>query len=374
MKLTALFICSLLVFSAVAVEEMDDAKAMETLERIEKSKFGKTILDTIHIQLQSGDKMDDLIELLKEIEGQLIAEQNAEDAAYGLVRGACDAEISRLNTEIAAADNRVVELTDELNEKIPLRKEKIELQAAKDDEADGYIERIGELDEEKAERDQEWADVAAEHDRATYIIESAKNFIDRGFGGAFLEKKDNSVFVQLSTHFAQSAEMKFNRKSWNMFFNILANIASAAPVQASRDSINKIIALCDALLETIADSREVERRAYEAWVAEYEETRARTIGLLEETQAQITQLVAEISSLNKRIAIAQDEREEQRDRSAQKNTELRERTQVCDDEADAYARRKADRQADISEVSECLGLVESKIRVLKQFVNQRLGF
>jgi chromosome segregation ATPase len=374
MKLTTLFLCTLLAFSAFAVEEMDDAKAIETLEKINKSKFGKTILDTIHIQLQSGDKMDDLIELLKSIEAQLIGEQNAEDAAFSLVRQNCDNEITRLNTEIAAADNRVVELTDELNEKIPLRKEKIELQAAKEAEADGYIERVGELDEEKAERDQQWSEVAAEHDRATYIIESAKNFIDRGFGGAFLEKKDNSVFVQLSNHFAQSAEMKFNRKSWNMFFKILANIANAAPVQVNRDSINKIIALCDALLESIADSREVERRAYESWVAEYEETRANTIQLLEEAQAHITQLVAEISSLNKRISIAQDEREEQRDRSAQKNTELRERTQVCDDETDAYNRRRADRQADIDEVSECLGLVESKIRVLKQFVNQRLGF
>lgn len=341
---------------------------------MEASKFGKTILDTIHIQLQSGDKIDDLIELLKEIEGQLIAEQNADDAAFAQVRQTNENEIARLNTEIAAADNRVQELTDELNEKIPLRKEKIELQAAKEAEADGYIERVGELDEEKAERDQEWSEVAAEHDRATYIIESAKNFIDRGFGGAFLEKKDNAVFVQLSNHFSQSADMKFNRKSWNMFFKILANIANAAPVQVSRDSVNKIVALCDSLLETIADSREVERRAYESWVAEYEETRARTIGLLEETQEQILQLVAEISSLNKRISIAQDEREEQRNRSAQKSTELREREQVYDDETDAYNRRRSDRQEDIGEVSEALGLVESKVRTLKQFVNQRLGF
>lgn len=373
MKVATLFICSLLVFSAFAAETEEDAKAIETLERIERSKFGKTILDTIQIQLQSGDKMDDLIELLKSIEAQLIAQQNADDAAYAVVRGECDAEESRLGSEIAAADNRVQELTDELNEKIPLRKEKIDLQAAKEDEADGYIERIQDLDEDKAERDNEWAEVAAEHDRATYVIESAKNFIDRGFGGAFLEKSNNGVFVQLANHFTQSADLKFNRKSWNHFFKILANIANAAPVQASRDSINKIIALCDALLESIADSREVERRAYEAWVAEYEETRASYIALLEETQEQISQLVAEISSLNKRISIAQDERDEQRDRSAQKNTELKERQQACDDEADAYNNRRDARGEDIGEVSECLGLVESKIRVLKQFVSQRLG-
>jgi chromosome segregation ATPase len=374
MKFTAVFVCALLVASSFAVE-IDDATAIESLKRMETSKFGKTILDTLTIQLQTSDKMDDLVELLKSIEGQLIAEQNADDAAYSKVRNDCDAEESRLATEIAAADNRAQELTDELNEKIPLRKEKIQLQDDKEEEADQYGERIEELDHDKEERDAEWAEVAAEHDRATYVIESAKQFIDRGFGGAFLQKEGsaNAVFAQLGNHFTQSADMKFNRKSWNHFFRILAGIANAAPVQANRDSINKIIDLCDALLERIADSREIERKEYEAWVAEYEENRARQVKLLEDTDAQIQNLIAEISSLNKRISIAQDERDEQRERSKQKNIELQERQKACDDEAEAYGARKADRQADISEVSECLGLVESKIRILKQFVNQRLG-
>jgi hypothetical protein len=248
MKAATLFICSLLVFSAIAVE-MDDAQALESLKKIESSRFGKTIIDTITIQLQAGDKMDDLIELLKSIEAQLIDQQNADDSAFAAVRAEFDADSERLTTEIAAADNRAQELNDELAEKIPLRKEKIELQAAKEDEADGYSDRIEELDEEKTERDEEWSEVAAEHDRATYVIESAKQFIDRGFGGAFLEKSNNGVFVQLGSHFTASADMKFNRKSWNHFFRILATIANAAPVQASRDSINKIIDLMDSLLE-----------------------------------------------------------------------------------------------------------------------------
>jgi len=374
MKFTAVFVCALLVASTFAVE-IDDATAIETLKKMETSKFGKTILDTLTIQLQTSDKMDDLVELLKSIEGQLIAEQNADDAAYSVVRNDCDAEEGRLATEIAAADNRAQELTDELNEKIPLRKERIALQTDKEAEADQYTNRILELDEAKEQRDAEWAEVAAEHDRATYVIESAKQFIDRGFGGTFLQKEgaNNAVFVQLGTHFAQSADMKFNRKSWNHFFRILANIATAAPVQTSADSINKILDLCDALLERIADSREIERKEYESWVAEYQETKERQIKLLEDTDAQIQNLVAEISALNKRISIATDEKDEQKERSKQKNIELQERQKACDDEADAYSARKADRQADISEVSECLGLVESKIRVLKQFVNQRLG-
>lgn len=373
MKATTLIICSLLVFAAVAVE-MNDDQAMESIKRIESSRFGKTIIDTITIQLQAGDKMDDLIELLKSIEAQLVQQQNADDAAFAAVRGEFDADSERLTTEIAAADNRAQELNDELAEKIPLRKEKIELQADKEAEAEGYIERIGELDEEKTERDEEWAEVAAEHDRATFVIESAKQFLDRGMGGAFLEKTNNGVFVQLGNHFTQSAEMKFNRKSWNHFFKILATIANAAPVQTSAGTINKILDLCDALLERIADSREIERKEYEAWVAEYEETRERQVGLLNETEAYIQNLVAEISALNKRIAIATDERDEQVERSRQKNTELVEREKSFDDETDTYNNRRADRQSDLGEVSEALGLVESKIRVLKQFVNQRLGF
>jgi len=131
--------------------------------------------------------------------------------------------------------------------------------------------------------------------------------------------------------------------------------------------------LIDNLLEKIAESREIERREYEAYVAEYDNVRANQVTLLNETQAQIYNLENEISALNKRIDNATSERDEQQERSRQKKIEHQGRQKWCDDEADAYASRRSDRLDSIKVVSDCVGIIESKIRVLKEFVAQRLG-
>jgi len=133
------------------------------------------------------------------------------------------------------------------------------------------------------------------------------------------------------------------------------------------------LTLIDNLLEKIAESREIERREYEAYVSEYDANRSAQVQLLNETQAQIFNLENEISALNKRLENATSERDEQRERSRQKSIELTGRTKQCDDEAEAYASRRSDRLESIQIVSECVGLIESKIRVLKEFVAQRLG-
>jgi len=369
MKVTSLLFCALLVFAVSA--EMTDDEAVTYLNKVSQSNFGKTMLDTIMLQLQTNEPVSDLIDLLKDIQLQLETEQKQDDAYIKGVRGACDADEDRLNQEINAANSRIDELTGELNEKIPIRDEKSNLLAEKKDQANQISDRISELDQEKAERDADWQEVAAEHDRATYVIESAKQVLNGGFSG-FLEK-DQKVFAQLGVHFAKSSNMQFKRKSWAHLFKIMADISNAAPVQANREALNKILDLCDKLLEKIADSREIERRDYDGWVSEYQDTRAREVSKLEETDFQISVLQGEISALNKRISIAQDERDEQTNRLKQKKTELVEREKVCDDESENYAARRSDRIEDIGIVSECIGLIESKIRILRQFVAQRLG-
>jgi septal ring factor EnvC (AmiA/AmiB activator) len=153
----------------------------------------------------------------------------------------------------------------------------------------------------------------------------------------------------------------------------LAQITSSAPIQADSGAVSKILALIDNLLERIAESREIERREYEAYVAEYDSARENQVQLLNETQAHLANLENEISALNKRLENASAERDEQRERSRQKNIEKVGRTKWCDDEAESYASRRNDRLDSIRVVSDCVGLIESKIRVLKEFVAQRLG-
>lgn len=75
-----------------------------------------------------------------------------------------------------------------MNEKGPVRDEKEGLLRDKRGQEAQITGRINELDEAKAERDEVWRNVAAEHDKATYIVESARQLLENGIPTAtFLE-------------------------------------------------------------------------------------------------------------------------------------------------------------------------------------------
>jgi len=115
--------------------------------------------------------------------------------------------------------------------------------------------------------------------------------------------------VEMSEHFAaHSKKTTFKRKSWNAIFKVLANIAASAPVQADGGAIQTIIDLCDNLLDKIAESRDIERKEYEAYVAEYDADREAAVTSLNETVQQIADLTTEINTLTKRINAARAEK------------------------------------------------------------------
>jgi hypothetical protein len=68
MKVLALLFVTALIASSFATS---DEEVYKTLSKMENSKFGKTILDTIALQLSTSDQVEDLIKLLQGIEKKL---------------------------------------------------------------------------------------------------------------------------------------------------------------------------------------------------------------------------------------------------------------------------------------------------------------
>jgi len=78
-----------------------------TLKQIEKSKFGRTILDTIQLQLEAGDPVEDIIHLLQDIEDKLQVEQGEDDEFIDVLQHQCDEELEKLQNEIDEAKARI---------------------------------------------------------------------------------------------------------------------------------------------------------------------------------------------------------------------------------------------------------------------------
>jgi hypothetical protein len=65
-----ILIALLIIGAAIAAES--DVKSI--VKRIDQSRFGKTLLDTIYLQLQTGDPLDRLLTTLSELEDRYFAE------------------------------------------------------------------------------------------------------------------------------------------------------------------------------------------------------------------------------------------------------------------------------------------------------------
>jgi len=163
----------------------------------------------------------------------------------------------------------------------------------------------------------------------------------------------------------------FKYKSWNSIFNLLAQIATAAPVQADQSAVQKIIELCDDLLNKISESREIERKDFQHWVEEYNQARGGLVDRLNEVNNQISTLEGEIATLNKRISNAQYEKEEQDKRAQDKQVQHDDKLTFCDDENLAYSDRRELRDDDREVVSQTIGLLQAKLRMFRKYVNDR---
>jgi flagellar motility protein MotE (MotC chaperone) len=373
MKFISFALLALVLVSGFATEQ-DDQHDLETLRRMEKTEFGQTILDTIQLQLSAEGPVEDLVKMLQNIEADLQKEQDEDNKFIDKLQGECDAGLEKLQDEIKQAKERIAELTAELDLKIPIRDEKVRQRADKFEFQQLLEAKVADLDARKVVRDELWAQAQEEHDKASYIIQKGKEIIAAAMSKqSFLQKNVHMNFAQLSDHFATHAQKYvFKQKSWNSIFKLLSQILAKAPVQADQSLVQKVIAICDDLLNKIAESREIERRSYQHWVDEYNRTRDEVNVKLNEIKADIANLDQEIAALNKRINAATEERKEQTERVVQKTNQYQEYLKYCDDENANYAKRRENRDNDRQVVSDAIGVFQKNLRLFRKYVADRM--
>jgi hypothetical protein len=93
-------------------------------QAIENSKLGKTLLDTIAIQLSTGEPLERVFQTLYDLEDRYVADQKEDDEDNRSFQGICDADLAGLNQELSNLDQRNTELQAILDELNPIRDQK----------------------------------------------------------------------------------------------------------------------------------------------------------------------------------------------------------------------------------------------------------
>ena len=72
------------------------ATNLAAFEKIDQSKLGKTLLNTIAIQMQTGEPLERIFQTLYDLEERYQADQREDDAENKAFQGVCDDDLAVL--------------------------------------------------------------------------------------------------------------------------------------------------------------------------------------------------------------------------------------------------------------------------------------
>lgn len=161
MKLTLCFL-----FLLTTVSALTDEEGQAKLEKLQGSMYGKTILDTIALQLEAEDSADDLVLMLRGTEDRKFQEQRKDDESQMELQNQCYDDLGRLADEIKTAEKRVHEVSEELEEKVPIRDNKVNERADLQEFKTLLEDRLRQMEANKEVRKEQWSKTKEEHDHA----------------------------------------------------------------------------------------------------------------------------------------------------------------------------------------------------------------
>lgn len=91
------------------------------------------------------------------MEHRLQDEQKEDDVEIVKIQHECDDILAKLEAEIQEAKERITAITAELEEKIPIRDQKVKERKDKQEFADMLAETVSEMDRRKVLKDEEWS-------------------------------------------------------------------------------------------------------------------------------------------------------------------------------------------------------------------------
>lgn len=139
----------------IALVAIASATNFSQFEAMEKTELGKTLFNTIAVELNSGEPLDHLFDMLYELEDRYIADQKEDDANNRAFQDRCDADLKGLGDDLANSEKKNTELQQVLDELIPLRDQKKAQRLAKEKEK-AELQKV--MDETTALRTEEAAE------------------------------------------------------------------------------------------------------------------------------------------------------------------------------------------------------------------------
>ncbi|CAD8097652.1 unnamed protein product [Paramecium primaurelia] len=351
------------------------ADKFDQFRAFDEDEFGRTLIDTLQMQMSTGEPIARFIEIMRNLETSIENEQKEDDKANNEYQNQCTEDIKILQQESANLERRTVEIQSILDELEPLRSYKQGQYDAKNAWKVETEKKLADLVKKRETEKAEFDKKVEEHDYATFVIETVRRmFSDKN--QSFLQMNNESQWQKVRDYFINASEQakKFEiKKSYSKMFNVFAEIANAAQTEDFQNSptVNKIVNLCDLMLKQIEDSKALETKAEQKRLNMFMLEKGNFDKDLTSLNNALAQLTAAILGLDNRI---QDQKRDLSDYNARldaKNKQSEDRGGECREKAYNYQLTREKREQKRQLVSQIIGAFSANQRDFAEYVKLR---
>ncbi|CAD8095184.1 unnamed protein product [Paramecium sonneborni] len=351
------------------------ADKFDQFRAFDEDEFGRTLIDTLQMQMSTGEPIARFIEIMRNLETSIENEQKEDDKANNEYQNQCTEDIKVLQQESANLERRTVEIQSILDELEPLRSYKQGQADAKNAWKVEIEKKLADLVKKRETEKAEFDKKVEEHDYATFVIETVRRmFSDKS--QSFLQLNNESQWSKVRDYFINASEQakKFEiKKSYSKIFNVLAEIANSAQAEDFQNSptVNRIVNLCDLMLKQIEDSKALETKAEQKRLNMFMLEKGNFDKDLTSLNNALAQLTAAILSLDNRIQDQKRDLSDYNARLAAKNKQSEDRGGECREKAYNYQLTREKREQKRQLVSQIIGAFSANQRDFAEYVKLR---
>lgn len=327
------------------------------LQSFEKSDFGRKLLDTIALQVQSDSGVSGLqkvAQLLEEIRLDLVRQQSDADAVHNAKEQECADTISNLDRCIADNTNQ----RDQAQQEIELLTSEIsrlgiEIQT-KETQLDILNSRENELDNA---RERDAADFQRRQQETPEVLAALELVIEKLGTIAPNTNDDNLVLAELS---------KIGNSNPIL---ALVQVASTFSQEALQNVVNKMQELHNSIEASIEDDAREEQEA----INEYNQLKAEISTTRVNIQNSVADLKTQLQQNQNALALQERILEEAINNIGRCQEEKVAKIAECEAARNFYAEEKESRTAELNIVKQVEAIIATKLDTIKDYLKERTG-
>jgi chromosome segregation ATPase len=346
------------------------------LSKIAATDFGKTILETIQVEMEtSEDPRPKIIELLNELKDEALAAQQQADTDISRTREGCTSAIDEIKAVIGRLDQSLTDDNAELIEKRLRLEDRNAAEHGLSTTIGGFETELAGVEDARVHNQALFEEKDAKFQKILDVLRQVRTWIAdrRDTRYQFLQQN------QVVTAFAEVRSEEFLKLSpgFGRLINFLAtkveNHLSQTPDEQADAGLNAIVAVIDDLITSFQEEKALNVQFNNDDIHSYEETKGRLEGEIAHNKGALSAIQAEIANLIQRIGELEGAIKSNGELLEGKKGELTLTEASCEEQEQAYQRTTADRNEELGIIQEVLDIVNNQLTGLREFTENYIA-